>query len=163
MKGLVMLIFFFVAVALIVLVIHAALVGYQQDHPTYIYFEDEPTPTPEKLIMTRPKERICLKQAEYRKNNPEKIRAINHRQRAKRGKAGGNFTFSQISLQDQRQKNRCYYCHKKMGNQRTIEHIIPLSRGGSNDISNIVLACRYCNISKNAKLPHEWPQGGRLL
>jgi 5-methylcytosine-specific restriction endonuclease McrA len=40
---------------------------------------------------------------------------------------------------------------------------VPVSRGGSNDISNIVLACPSCNLQKGTRLPHEWPEGGRLL
>jgi 5-methylcytosine-specific restriction endonuclease McrA len=33
----------------------------------------------------------------------------------------------------------------------TIEHIIPLAKGGEHTFKNTVLACRFCNISKNAK------------
>lgn len=109
------------------------------------------------------KEQIILKRTEYKKNNPEIYRAIHHRRRANIKKVGGSFTTQQIRLQDKKQKNKCYYCQKKMGTQQSIEHVIPISRGGSNDISNIVLACLGCNLSKHTKLPHEWPQGGRLL
>jgi 5-methylcytosine-specific restriction endonuclease McrA len=42
-----------------------------------------------------------------------------------------------------------------------VDHRVPLSRGDSNDISNIVLACPHCNLSKGAKLPEDF--AGRLL
>mgnify|MGYP003349086866 CR=1 FL=1 len=38
----------------------------------------------------------------------------------------------------------------------TIEHIIPLARGGEHTFENTVLACRFCNISKNAKSVDEF-------
>lgn len=109
------------------------------------------------------KERISLRQVEYRKLNPDIFLAFSHKRRANKKKGGGSYTPGQISIQDKRQKNKCYYCNKKMGIKRTIEHIIPLSRGGSNDMSNIVLACSHCNLTKHNRLPHEWSQGGRLL
>jgi hypothetical protein len=37
-----------------------------------------------------------------------------------------------------------------------IDHVIPKSRGGSNKIDNLVLACGKCNASKNARTPEEW-------
>lgn len=40
----------------------------------------------------------------------------------------------------------CFYCKKAfLVENLTIEHIIPLSLGGTNDISNITLACAPCN------------------
>lgn len=49
--------------------------------------------------------------------------------------------------------SQCQYCKKEAD---TIDHVIPLARGGSNDISNLVPACRSCNSSKQAKLISEW-------
>jgi uncharacterized protein (DUF433 family) len=62
-----------------------------------------------------------------------------------------------------RQKGRCYYCGKKIVGTFHVDHAIPLSRGGSNAPENLVAACIKCNLQKGAKLPHEWPEGGRLL
>jgi 5-methylcytosine-specific restriction endonuclease McrA len=44
-----------------------------------------------------------------------------------------------------------------------IDHIIPLSRGGSNTKENIRPLCRACNVSKSNKMPDEWNgrKGGR--
>jgi hypothetical protein len=36
------------------------------------------------------------------------------------------------------------------------DHIIPVSRGGSNHPVNLTTACDYCNCSKRDALPHEW-------
>ncbi len=51
----------------------------------------------------------------------------------------------------------CWYCLSKFQKQElTIEHIFPRSKGGSNDIDNIVLVCKSCNSSKQALDVLEW-------
>ncbi len=42
---------------------------------------------------------------------------------------------------------RCVYCGAQ-GCQFQIEHIIPKSRGGSNQVTNLTLACDACNVKK---------------
>lgn len=43
----------------------------------------------------------------------------------------------------------CYYCGVPLTQStRTIDHVLPLSRGGTNSKENKVLCCRRCNISK---------------
>ena len=44
----------------------------------------------------------------------------------------------------------CNCNHKQT--ELTIDHIIPLARGGSNDISNLQTLCRRCNIRKRDSL-----------
>jgi 5-methylcytosine-specific restriction endonuclease McrA len=104
---------------------------------------------------------------EYIKANKEK-RKVNDRLRQARKKAiPGKHTAQDIQSQYERQKGHCYWCSTKLGkgkNAYHVDHIIPLSReGSSNDPSNLVIACPSCNTSRNNKLPHEWPEGGRLL
>lgn len=45
--------------------------------------------------------------------------------------------------------NRCYYCTRTFEGDgrrgRTLDHLIPLSRGGTHEMSNLVLACSKCN------------------
>jgi len=50
--------------------------------------------------------------------------------------------------------NTCAYCGKR-GGDMTIDHIIPKSRGGKTDFSNVVLSCMKCNKIKGNGLPHE--------
>lgn len=42
-----------------------------------------------------------------------------------------------------------------------IEHMIPRSRGGSDDLANLVPACTRCNRLKGTRTPHEFK--GRLV
>ena len=47
------------------------------------------------------------------------------------------------------QKGICYYCEKKFNrNLLTMDHIVPLSRGGKSTKGNIVPSCKICNTSK---------------
>ncbi|HAT1242480.1 TPA: HNH endonuclease [Corynebacterium striatum] len=38
----------------------------------------------------------------------------------------------------------------------TLDHVVPLSRGGKNTIGNALPACQSCNSSKHSKLLAEW-------
>jgi 5-methylcytosine-specific restriction endonuclease McrA len=49
----------------------------------------------------------------------------------------------------------CAYCGRKM-ERPTMDHVIPLSRGGAHSKDNIVPACRHCNSSKRSRTPQEW-------
>lgn len=53
-----------------------------------------------------------------------------------------------------RAAGRCFYCHEKRA--LTMEHVVPLSRGGRHAPGNIVAACAPCNYSKSDSLLIEW-------
>lgn len=58
-----------------------------------------------------------------------------------------------LRIQWQKDGLVCVYC---AGPFDTIDHVIPLTRGGDNMKSNLVPACRSCNSSKGQKLLSEW-------
>jgi 5-methylcytosine-specific restriction enzyme A len=61
----------------------------------------------------------------------------------------------------QRQMDRaiCFYCQKPVArDQATLDHIVPLIRGGRSTRSNVVLACKTCNSRKKYLLPMEWEE-----
>ena len=49
----------------------------------------------------------------------------------------------------------CAYCGRK-NIQLTVEHVVPISRGGMNTIGNVVPACSNCNNTKNNLTVMEW-------
>lgn len=52
---------------------------------------------------------------------------------------------------------RCVYCGTVLGLENaTLDHVIPLCRGGSSLPGNLVSACRGCNQLKGALLPIEF-------
>lgn len=109
------------------------------------------------------REREAERARAWRAANPERHRASVMRRRALKLSAEGSHTGEDIRAQYERQKGRCYWCGEKVKGIYHVDHIVPLSRGGSNWPENFVIACSFCNLSRHNKLPHEWPQGGRLL
>lgn len=54
-------------------------------------------------------------------------------------------------------RGRCYYCNAAVHpSELTMDHIVPLIRGGKSVKSNIVTACKTCNSQKKHLLPIEW-------
>ncbi|MEA5523386.1 HNH endonuclease [Limnoraphis robusta] len=48
---------------------------------------------------------------------------------------------------------RCQYCGKK--ESLTIDHVIPKSRGGSDEWDNLTTCCATCNVKKGSRTPKE--------
>ncbi len=114
---------------------------------------------------------------QFRKNNPEKVNAYNRRYYAKHAEWGRVSSLIRhhrrrgikkhyhtaediVSLYEQ-QKGKCWWCEQELNNKFEIDHRIPVSKGGSNALNNIVLSCQFCNRSKHNHMPWEW--NGRLL
>ena len=58
----------------------------------------------------------------------------------------------------------CHYCGQKVGRKNlTMDHVVPLSRGGKSRKGNIVPACKACNNKKKYLLPVEWQEYLRSL
>jgi len=51
-----------------------------------------------------------------------------------------------------RDDHTCQYCQQKLSDKRlTIDHVIPLSKGGRHEWNNVVTACSACNNRKGDK------------
>ena len=56
-------------------------------------------------------------------------------------------------------KGICHYCGRKtVPRQLTMDHIVPISRGGRSPKGNVVTACKDCNNKKQQLLPMEWQE-----
>ncbi len=54
-------------------------------------------------------------------------------------------------------KGRCYYCGGATAPKAlTMDHIVPISRGGKSTKGNVVPSCKACNNQKKQLLPMEW-------
>ena len=54
----------------------------------------------------------------------------------------------------ERDRHACQYCKYK-GDQLTLDHVVPRSRGGVDSWENLVAACVRCNIKKGNRTPKE--------
>ena len=51
----------------------------------------------------------------------------------------------------------CHYCRRAVGIKAlTMDHLVPLGRGGRSVRGNVVPACKACNDRKKSLLPVEW-------
>lgn len=64
---------------------------------------------------------------------------------------------SQITVADIDVGSECWYCWSIT--DASWDHVIPLTRGGSNSRENIVPCCGTCNRSKRNRTPDEWIAG----
>jgi 5-methylcytosine-specific restriction endonuclease McrA len=99
----------------------------------------------------------------WQRANPNKVAVKCHRRRALKLSAPGSFTLEEWLDKLIQFNHCCAYCHKPLGNDVSVDHMTPLSRGGTNFISNIVPAHRRCNSSKGAKTPEEFAEHTRLV
>ncbi len=55
-----------------------------------------------------------------------------------------------------RNQGVCHYCQKKfLPQELTMDHVVPLARGGGSTPGNIVPCCRACNRDKKLETPAE--------
>lgn len=96
----------------------------------------------------------------WNKENKDRVSLNNKEKKARRRSieyaAPGSFTKYQIIDLYKAQSGTCFWCSKNLNGKYHADHYIPLKRGGSNDISNIVISCPPCNLSRKHKLPTEW-------
>ena len=91
----------------------------------------------------------------YRRRNLERYALDASARRARLAGAEGDFTLSDWEDVKQQYANSCAYCGTNEA-PMTIEHMVPLSRGGAHDKRNIVPACKPCNSRKSTKTPDEY-------
>ena len=58
----------------------------------------------------------------------------------------------------------CHYCRRRVGHRHlTMDHLVPLGRGGRTTRGNVVPACKTCNTKKQSLVPVEWEEYLRAL
>ncbi len=61
-------------------------------------------------------------------------------------------------------KGICYYCNKAFPpKELTMDHIVPIIRGGKSTKGNLVPSCKECNSKKKHMLPIEWDEYLKIL
>lgn len=109
-------------------------------------------------------ERVREKSKRYRDTHPEAVTADRQMRRARLLQAEGVHTAKDIQILLSLQKYKCVYCSASIKDNYHIDHIEPLSKGGSNWPHNLQATCPKCNLNKHAKDPIKYAQQiGRLL
>lgn len=111
----------------------------------------EPRACIECSVIYRPQttiQRFCGKSCARRVGKRERKAREHH--------AMGSFTWTEVMRLFLLFDRRCAYCEQPIDGQLDPDHVIPLSRGGSNSLTNILPACHPCNGDKRNLLLHEW-------
>lgn len=98
------------------------------------------------------------RKAEYARNNPDVVRAIASRRRARVNGAAGTHTAADIKSLKQIQRSACAVCRADIRKNYHVDHVLPLALGGTNGKENLQLLCPTCNHSKSAKHPVDFMQ-----
>ena len=82
--------------------------------------------------------------------NPHKRSEYHARYRTRKAENGGNHTANEFEILCKEYDYRCLCCGSD--NKLTEDHIVPIAKGGTNDISNLQPLCMSCNASKQDKI-----------
>lgn len=98
---------------------------------------------------------ILEQKKEYHKNNPHIIFNASSKRRKLIGDC--NITKEEWLIIMRSTEWKCFYCGCALNkHNQTIDHWVPLARGGDHNVTNLVPACKTCNCSKGSKLYREW-------
>lgn len=113
----------------------------------------------------RDKERMSAAAKKWRADNPRKARDIlnksEHKRRTLQAASEEHYTLTEIRSLKKRAGGKCALCGVK--GRMTVDHIIPLAKGGSNGIRNIQFLCKPCNSAKQDKDPIAFSREQGLL
>lgn len=104
------------------------------------------------------REAARIRNRRYAKRHPQKMRVKTLNRWAMFKNADGHFTKQDIKNIYEEQQGRCAYCGITLHDVYEIDHVIPLSREGSNWPDNLMVACPSCNSSKGNYLLEEWQE-----
>lgn len=82
----------------------------------------------------------------------------NYRKQVKVGMSanGGRIPAGWVKKRTTEQRGACYYCKADLGEKFEIDHIIPVSKGGPNELWNLQILCVTCNSQKSDINPWEF-------
>ena len=70
--------------------------------------------------------------------------------------SGGTYSLEDIATIKAKLGNKCRFCEAPLSDRPHIEHLTPVSRGGSSNPHNLTLSCGKCNLAKTNKTLEEF-------
>ncbi len=141
---------------------HANMTPQEKDHRNHlprIYYSKNP-------------EKIREYHAQYAKDNPAKMKEINAKYKRVRRQRKKDATVGVVDfdLIRERDGDICYLCGSKVRDdvgsrhpeKRSMDHMIPISRGGDHSMANIRTACSKCNLKKGRRTYDEYMEDERV-
>lgn len=133
----------------------------EKDHNSYM---KNPTERYQKVLKYQIKTGLIKK---YKPYNPDyysseeskkkkRARDINRRVLKSEADKINKITSNMIDELLKKYQYKCAYCGKDCRENYTIDHKLPLYRGGDNSFDNLAIACKHCNSSKRIKTDIEF-------
>ena len=108
------------------------------------------------------RDRVLRANAAYKEAHPEVVQAVQQRHRARKREALGRCTGSDLRTLRRILGSVCPAC--KTACSSSIDHVIPLACGGTNQPTNLQFLCRSCNSRKHtARKDYRTPQQRRAI
>jgi len=106
------------------------------------------------------------KNRQWKAEHPETRSIYRHNYDARIKGNGGAHTLEELNMLFVSQNYLCYYCNKPffdntLNAEYHIDHKIPVSKGGTNNIDNIAISCPSCNLSKYNKTADQFLMVGK--
>lgn len=89
-------------------------------------------------------------ESDYKVQNRERYTIHQRNYRALKAKADGSHTQKEIEQMYEDQEGRCAYCSIALEGKYHVDHMVPISRGGTNGWENLAITCAFCNLRKNS-------------
>jgi len=105
--------------------------------------------------------RLTIERASRLKHKERTRPAKNARQSARNRVVQGNEFLILVKELNKIYTSPCFACGSN--ENQSIDHLIPLIRGGTHSVGNIITLCLPCNLSKNKKTLTEWFKVKRMI
>lgn len=106
-------------------------------------------------------DKLSIYQKRYADSHRTKIKIKNHHRRDRIRSLEGKFTTQEWENLCNKYDNKCLWCGKKK--ELTVDHVLPIIKGGTGYIENIQPLCRSCNSKKGKRIIDFRPFGSAIL
>lgn len=101
------------------------------------------------VMTARPRKQICSDRCKWARKG--------QRRAARVAGSSGDYRWSDLFKLWAFLDRSCAYCQQPLPlDMMQAEHVTPLTRGGRNDMSNLLPSCGPCNVEKSDRTPAEW-------